>query len=312
MPLFSQRALTSDSPQAIFRATDDAAGGWLQTTKRLLKFRLRYWLCKKQLHSIRAFLTDKGLVALVASDLPMLLRPMRPYLWHGLNPTQRTSALLTHFDWMLQHFSLAAVESFYAHGTHELFAQTYPEGILRLTLQPGRALGREGELELHLKLNDISVMRTAFSILPCEMVGVQGTGSVLVIGNMQGIRNANQEIKIVTQKMERTRPHNIVMTALQGLVQGWMLAGMVGIANDKHVYSSYRSLSKRVGQSYDTLWQELGAQTRTRGAHWNLPTVWVPKSEQDVPSNKRSQLRRKNEIRQKIFDQVAAQAQQLA
>lgn len=311
MPLFSQRALTSDSPQSIFRATDDAAGGWLQTTKRLVKFRLRYWLCKKQLHNIRAFFIDKGLEALVASDLPTLLRPMRPYLWHGLNPAQRTAALLSHFDWMLQHFSLAAVQNFYACGSHEFFAHIYPEGTVRLTLQPGRGLGREGELELHLKLNDTSVMRTAFSILPREMLGLQGAGSVLVIGNMQGIRNANQEIKIVTQKMERTRPHNIVMTALQGLVQGWMLTGMLGVANDKHVYSSYRTLSKRVGQSYDTLWQELGAQARTGQAHWSLPTVWEPKSEQDVPSNKRSQLRRKNEIRQKIFDQVAAQSQQL-
>lgn len=312
MLLFGKRSLPSDSPQAIFRATDDAAGGWLQTTKRLVKFRLRYWLCKKQLHSIRGFFTDKGLAALVESDLPALLRPMRPYLWHGLNPTQRTAALLGHFDWMLQHFSLAAVQNFYAHGWHELFAQTYPEGTVRLTLQPGRALGREGELELHLKLNDTSVMRTAFSILPCEMVGMQGSGAVLVIGNMQGMRNTSSEIKIVTQKMERTRPHNIVMTALQGLVRGWMLTGMLGVANDKHVYSSYRTLSKRVGQSYDTLWQELGAQTRIGKAHWNLPTVWEPKSEQDVPSNKRSQLRRKNEIRQKIFDQVAAHSQRLA
>jgi uncharacterized protein VirK/YbjX len=312
MLLFNKRPLRSDSPKAIFRATDDAAGGWLQTTKRLVKFRLRYWLCKKQLHSIREFFISKDLRALFDTDLPMLLRPMRPYLWRGLNAAQRTTALLTHFDWLIQHFAVSDIQKFYEQGSHVLFAQTYPEGVVCLTLQPGRGLGREGELELHLKLNDVSVMRTAFSILPCEMVGVSGVGSVLVIGNMQGIRNANQEIKIVTQKMERTRPHNIVMTALQGLVKGMMLTGMVGVADDKHVYSSYRTLSKRVGQSYDTLWQELGAQTRTNTAHWNLPTVWEPKSEQDVPSSKRSQLRRKNEIRQKIFDEVCANAQRLA
>ena len=312
MPLFSKRPLSSDSPKAIFRATDDAAGGWLQTTKRLVKFRLRYWLCKKQLQGIREFFIRKDLGALIESDLPMLLRPMRPYLWRGLNAAQRTSALLAHFDWLLQHFPLADIQNFYARGFHELFAQTYPEGVVRLTLQPGRGLGREGELELHLKWNDISVMRTAFSILPSEMAGVQGVGAVLVIGNMQGIRNANQEIKIVTQKMERTRPHNIVMTALQGFAKGLMLTGMVGIADNKHVYASYRTLSKRVGQSYDTLWQELGSETRASQTHWRLPILWEPKSEQDVPSNKRSQLRRKNEIRQKIFDQVSVNAQRLA
>jgi uncharacterized protein VirK/YbjX len=136
------------------------------------------------------------------------------------------------------------------------------------------------------------------------MMGVAGDGFVMVIGNMQGLRSVNQEIKVVTQKMERTRPQNILMTALQGLASGWNLLGMMGVSDAAHVYSGYRSLSQRVGQSYDSLWAELGATGQTSQTHWRLPIEWVARSEQDVPSNKRSQLRRKNEIRQKIFDEV--------
>jgi len=79
---------------------------------------------------------------------------------------------------------------------------------------------------------------------------------------------------------------------------------MAGVSDAAHVYSGYRSLSQRVGQSYDSLWQELGATGMLCQTHWNLPIEWVPRSEQEVASNKRSQLRRKNEIRQKIFDEV--------
>jgi uncharacterized protein VirK/YbjX len=204
----------------------------------------------------------------------------------------------------LAHHTAAEVQAFYDRGRYEVFAQTYPEGTVRVILLPSRALGREGELELHLQLNDISVMRTAFSVLPSEMMGVAGDGFVMVIGNMQGLRSVNQEIKVVTQKMERTRPQNILMTALQGLASGWNLLGMMGVSDAAHVYSGYRSLSQRVGQSYDSLWAELGATGQTSQTHWRLPIEWVARSEQDVPSNKRSQLRRKNEIRQKIFDEV--------
>jgi len=84
---------------------------------------------------------------------------------------------------------------------------------------------------MHLKFNEISVMKTAFSVLPAQMLGVVKDGFVMVIGNMQGQRSANQEIKIVTQKMERTRPQNILMTALQGLASGWGLIAMVGVSD---------------------------------------------------------------------------------
>jgi hypothetical protein len=230
---------------------------------------------------------------------------MRPYLWGGLNPEARTQAMLSHFEWLMARHSAATVIDFYKRGSFAFFTQTYPEGEITIEIEPGRGLGREGEFELHLKFNGAAVMRAAFSILPAKMVGIQSSGFVMVIGNMQGQRALNHEIKIVTQKMERTRPQNILMTALQGLASGWQLVGMVGVSDACHVYSSYRSLSKRVGLSYDKLWEELGSMGALSTTHWHLPVQWVPRSEQDVPSNKRSQLRRKNEIRQKIFDEVA-------
>jgi uncharacterized protein VirK/YbjX len=293
------------SSEELFRLTDNGSGGWLQTAKRRLKFRLRYWWCEKQLHRIRSFFHTHGLTELTYSELPVMLRPMRPYLWGGLTPEARTNAMLAHFEWLMARHSTQAVVDFYKRGSYAYFSQSYPEGNITIEIEPGRGLGREGEFELHLKFNGAAVMRAAFNILPAQMVGLQEPGFVMVIGNMQGQRFLNQEIKIVTQKMERTRPQNILMTALQGLATGWQLVGMVGVSDVAHVYSGYRSLSQRVGQSYDALWAEMGTTGAVSSIHWNLPIHWVARSEQEVPSNKRSQLRRKNEIRQKIFDEVA-------
>jgi uncharacterized protein VirK/YbjX len=297
----------SKNPTAedLFRLTDDGAGGWLQTAKRHLKFRLRYRLCRGYLEEIRSFFVRNDLEALTQRELPLMLRPMRSYLWRGLGVAGRAQAQLAFFDWLLKRHAADVVNAFYQRNRYQVFSQTYPEGVISIVLSPGRALGREGELEMHLKFNDVSVMKTAFSVLPAQMLGVAKDGFVMVIGNMQGQRSANQEIKIVTQKMERTRPQNILMTALQGLASGWDLVAMLGVSDSAHVYSGYRSLSQRVGQSYDSLWQDLGSTKAHSETHWDLPIQWVPRSEQDVPSNKRSQLRRKNEIRQKIFDELA-------
>jgi uncharacterized protein VirK/YbjX len=301
----THRSLDAPTCEELFRLTDNGSGGWLQTAKRRLKFHLRYWWCGAQLQRIRSFFQQHGLGELTRSELSVMLRPMRPYLWGGLSPEARTNALLAHFEWVLARHSAQAVVDFYKRGSYVYFTQTHPEGLITIELEPGRGLGREGEFELHLKFNGAAVMRAAFSVLPTDMVGMQQPGFVMAIGNMQGQRFLNQEIKIVTQKMERTRPQNILMTALQGLASGWQLVGMVGVSDVAHVYSGYRSLSQRVGQSYDSLWEEMGTTGALTSVHWNLPIQWVARSEQDVPSNKRSQLRRKNEIRQKIFDAVA-------
>lgn len=300
--------LSNLNPQTavtLFRLIDNGSGGWLQTAKRLLKFRLRFWLCKKHLQRILKFFHEHALTELTYSELPLMLRPMRPYLWSGLNPESRTNAMLAHFEWMMSRHSSQTVIDFFKRGSFTYFTQNYPEGDITIELEPGRGLGREGEFELHLKFNGAAVMRAAFSILPAHMVGLEESGFVMAIGNMQGQRFLNQEIKTVTQKMERTRPQNILMTALQGLASGWQLVGMYGVSDAAHVYSGYRSLSQRVGQSYNSLWEELGTTGAVSTTHWDLPIQWVARSEQEVPSNKRSQLRRKNEIRQKIFDEVA-------
>lgn len=299
------------SATALFHLLDDGHGGWLQTAKRHLKFNMRHWLCRRELARIRDYFEAHGLSGLMASDLALMLRPLRSYLWRSLNARTRTNAMLSHFDWLTTHVSTSVIQDLYAQGVIELYAQACPEGVISIDLQPGRALGREGELELHLKLNKVTVMKAALSVLAHTQIQAAHEGDVLVVGNIQGQRQAQQEIKVVTQRLERTRPHNILLTAFQGLVSGWQLRDLLGVADHEHAYSGYHSLSRRVGQSYDAIWKELGADVLVAKSHWRLPIEWVPRNEQEVPSSKRSQLRRKNEIRQKIFEQIAARSASL-
>ena len=116
--------LDAPSSEELFRLTDNGSGGLLQTAKRRLKFRLRYWLCEVQLHRIRSFFQAHGLAELTHSELPVMLRPMRPYLWGGLNPQARTNAMLAHFEWLMARHSAQTVVDFYKRGSFTYFTGT--------------------------------------------------------------------------------------------------------------------------------------------------------------------------------------------
>ncbi len=295
---------------SFFQQTDDGSGGALQTFKRRLKFRLRYMWHGAQIRAVHAHLHHLGLAQLLESDPLLLLRCTRAYVWTGLDAQQRAQAEMAHFDWISHTLTPARVLDLYAAHLWTLCEWTLKERQVRIVLRPGRALSREGELELHLELDGQAVMRAAFSVLPHRLLGGDSAAPVLVVGNVQGSQEGKDLVKDFTQLMERTRPSGVLLNALQGLAQGWGLAGLVGVSDRGHAYAGYGSLSQRVGISYDALWQELGAEQALSPAHWTLPLHWEPRPESEVASSKRSQLRRRNQMRQQVIDACLQAAQQ--
>jgi uncharacterized protein VirK/YbjX len=295
---------------SLFQQTDDGAGGSLQTFKRRLKFNLRYLWQRAHIQAVHQSLNALGLSPLLETDPLLLLRCTRAYLWTGLDAPGRAAAEVAHFAWLTHTVSAARVIDWYARNGLALCEWTLKERQVRVMLRPGRVLSREGELELHLELDGMAVMRAAFSVLPHHLVGGNSSAHVLVVGNVQGSQEGKDLVKDFTQLMERTRPSGVLLNALQGLAQGWGLAALVGVSDKAHAYAGYASLSQRVGMSYDALWQELGAQELLTPQHWTLPLAWEPRPESEVASSKRSQLRRRNDMRQQVLDACLQQAQQ--
>lgn len=299
---FATVLLVLPTSEILFARTDDGAGGALQTFKRRLKFGLRYAWFKPQIQHVFDTLTRLGLSHALDSDPQLMLRCTRAYAWTGLKGKTRAAAEVAHFEWLVHTLTQPIVSELYL--AHQMLVAewTVKERVVRIWLRPGRALGREGELELHLALDDGTVMRAAFSVLPHHMLGFAHAGSVMVVGNVQGSQEGKDLVKDFTTLMERTRPSGVLINALQGLAQGWGLVGLVGVSDQGHAYSDYGSLSKRVGISYDSLWAELGAERRVSTQHWDLPLTWEPRPESEVESKKRSQLRKRNELRLRVLD----------
>ncbi|MDI9330090.1 MAG: DUF535 family protein [Alphaproteobacteria bacterium] len=284
----------------LFQQTDNRDGGPIQAGKRRLKMWLRYQANRTQLQRLETYLQEHDLQDLLAHTPHHQLKCFRSYLWDGLSGAQRMDAQISHLDWLRQHWTGAGLSNLYQQLYIVLFSWKIQDHQFDFLLGPSRGMDREGDLEAHLNIDGVPLLRTCFSILPMNQMDPSASGDALFIGGLQGGQDAKDLTKLATQLFERTKPPHVLMNILQGLAQGWRLEAIVGVAHDRHVYASYGSLSKRMTMNYDQLWQELGATHTVNGKGWRLPLIWEARPLEDVESKKRSQLRRRNELRQKL------------
>lgn len=312
-------------PQALelFRLTDDGSGGPLQTFKRQLKLRWRVWRGRHSLRQVVLTLAYPELARLPVLDPQLLLRPLRSYLWNGLGRLQRARAFEAHFSWLRQQVDQADIDELYRSGGLPVTSLPLNGGALDVVLAPGRGLGREGELELHLFFSGQVLLRAAFSVLPVALLGGAdkadnadkaaapdpAASRAMVIGCVQGSVGRGDEMKALTHAAHRARPKALLLDALQALAEAWQIGRIVGVATRSHVYGRYRSLSRRVGMDYDAMWQELGAEQRS-AHHWELPLQPQLRADEAVPSKKRAEHRRRCELRRALFGEVQRWAAQ--
>jgi uncharacterized protein VirK/YbjX len=281
----------------LFLLTDNLTGGKIQIFKRRLKFALRQILFRKELLEIFRYFEARQLLSLFSNDTWLYLKCTRSYLYSRLNGEQRVKAQLYFFDWLLNRFSVEFVKNFYNTKQVCITKIEHSEQVFEVMLSPSLGLGREGELMVALKMNGHELMKASISVLPAEMLGLEVSGQAMFIGCFQGTSNTKDLMKQATQAMERTKPSFIFFNALQACAEAWNMAAVVGVADDNHIYASYYSLSKRIGISYDDLWQELGADSKSDQGLWILPIKWRPRPENEVESKKRSALRKRNLFR---------------
>lgn len=292
----------------LFALIDDGGGGRWQTTRRRWKLRLRIWMHTNALSGAIAAFQDGQLRRLPHLEPTLLIRPLRSYLRHGLTATQRVQALRSHFAWLAETFPEAAIERLYDGSGLVLWEGppgSSPNNLqpLRIALTCASGWGREGELALHLELAGRRLMTLAFSVVERRLAfGGTASAPVLLLGAIQGARGMDEALRVLNHAAERLRPHALLITAAQGLARGLGIHGLYGVAAASHIYAGYRTRTRRIGIDYDALWREAGASAA--GPHyWTLPAQPLLRSEEEVPSRKRSQHRRRNHLRRDLFAQ---------
>ena len=283
----------------LFALVDDARGGRVQVFKRKLKLGLRHAWFKNELDQLKHYFDSKQLMDLLKTDPSLHLKCTRSYLWTGLNGNRRLMAQLSFYDWLLSQYDLAHIQHFYKRHHTTIGSFTIKDRVMEVRLCPSRGLGREGELALFLCLDGKVLMKASFTVLPLDWLGLSGSGHAMFVGAFQGEKDSLALFKEATQLMERTKPAHLIFSALQGLAQIWNLQAILGVSDQLHAFSGYKTtLAKRVKTNYDDVWQELGGEQSTQHPHWVLPLTWVPRPESEIESKKRSAYRRRTALRQ--------------
>lgn len=287
----------------LFNILDDHGGGMLQAFKRKWKFKLRQYWFKQELAALKNYFGNHQLLDVLQIDPAIYLKCTRSYLWSSLNGQQRAQAQLAFYDWLLTRVSPERICEFYKADHIVICSLPVKEQTIEVLLRPSRGLGREGELAIFLCIDKQVLMKASFTVLPAELLGLKSSGRVMYVGGFQGQRNSLELFKKTTQLMERTKPSVFMLSTLQTLAQVWGLDGIVGSSDMTHAFASYkRTLAKRVVNSYDATWKDLGTESQTQLNHWVLPLTWEPRPEETIESKKRSAYRRRVALRQSFIE----------
>jgi len=265
----------------------------------MVKLRLRAWRHHGQTRDWIALLNSHSTLRELAATCPRLIHKIyRPYLSSRFNCQQRLAVLMTHYRFVLQH-GLGAAVSHAARGPLTLAQFAGKSGAMySIELRAISAMEREGELVLQLRCNkdddNALVYTLAFSFLAD---GRHGQLRSVGIGCVQGPQGADglELIRTATRELHGMRPKNLMVRLVRQLGYEYGCQQLLLVGNDNRaVRNSVRK--GLVLADYNALWLELGASVRADGDYQLDCGALPPPAMEDIPSKKRSEVRKRHEL----------------
>jgi uncharacterized protein VirK/YbjX len=164
---------------------------------------------------------------------------------------------------------------------------------MRIILDQPKWLFREGLLAISLFRGDFRAYSMAFSLYS------DAQGPAICIGGVQGrsVEGATELYKELTKEFHGMRPRDLLLDALKVLAPALSAQRILAVADAyhcvQHAYFGGGGAWERA--DYDTIWLERGAR-RVSETHFEIPMEVSLRDLEEVPSRKRAQYRRRNEM----------------
>lgn len=248
----------------------------------------------------RSFLQDNPVLVELAQRYPRIIHKIyRPYLSKQLSCAERVDVLIGHYS---QVFKAGLRELI-----HQAALQPVPVAefagksgaLFQLQLSAINVGHREGELSLQLMFEGVNVYSASFVL-------ISGHGdSHIKLGALQGLRSAGGTmiIKRVTRELQGCRPKKLVTSMVRYIGAYFGCSMMLLVSNQNRVSINGRR-SRRISSNYDETWEEMDARRRSDG-NFELPCIDLVGKDFDlVPSNKRSEARRRSALIESVGDAI--------
>ncbi|MGO4380692.1 DUF535 family protein [Pseudoduganella sp. RAF19] len=273
----------------------------LSRTFAALKLQLRALACPRMTSSWLHLLNSHSVLRDLAIAQPRLIHKIyRPWLSHRMCQRQRLSALMSHYHFILQQ-GLGELVADAARRPVELARFAGKSGALyNIALCAIVPMEREGELVLQLRCGEALVYSVAFSFL--------GAGREVGIGCIQGPQHgAGLELaREATRDLFGLRPKNLLVRLVRQLGHAYGCNSLVLVGNGNRTVARKSIRLGKVKADYDGLWQEMGARQRQDGDYELDCEPLLPPSMEDVPSKKRSEVRKRHELLEAVNAAVLA------
>ena len=247
------------------------------------------------------YLSQTYLRQAALSDVSLLDAIHRPFYDRNISAYKRLELLRNHY--YLNHQLLGrelATSLFFGERLDISEFSGKNQQTYKLALFWSQSYKREGGLTLGLFLQDTLIQCLTFSLDRYQR-------NVLIrVGGMQSHNeNTRDLIRETTKNLHGIQPRLLLIDALRFIAKEIHCTTIECIAKKNHIYEALRyKFNKRIRAEYDNLWLLAGA-TRHRNGNYLLPLTVEDKPIDSRPSNKRSEYRARDSIKQAIQDHIS-------
>jgi len=265
------------------------AGSLLSTTICLAQAMRNPHLTREWLDFLEVFARTEGLPPALPE---LVLKPLGTYAVHGLSVSEHVAMLRSHYLLAARMIPRSLLSSLWTDATVELgYLQGKSNKIYRLTLDPARHCGKEGEYSLMLSdaEDGFVLARLTFLLAPTN----DGTlEHVTLIGGLQGpptCIGADRKGRIVsaTRDLSGLRPKMAVFIAVSAFSAACGVTSLHGVSNQTHIINADAHYQrKRLRADYDGFWIE--RQGISGGFGFRMPLDLASKSERIAYNRQRA------------------------
>lgn len=276
--------ITGIIKQLVAKQSDVKGKAMLLTGSILFPMQTRRWL--------QFLAQNPNLMELAQSNPHLVYKIYRPFLSKNINCEGRVSALITHY----QIISDAGLGDF-VHLAKNICEFTGKSGVA-YQLKIIKAENREGELSLLLESEGAQLYRVSFVL--CELDGE----ICIKVGCVQGLRgsNAAERVKSLTKDFHACRPKTLILSVARDIGDYFGCKRLIGVSNETRILANRSSNDHQ--PDYDQTWEELGGARRQDGEYELSCTGFLKTTFDDIPSNKRSEAKKRNALLGSICQSV--------
>jgi uncharacterized protein VirK/YbjX len=184
------------------------------------------------------------------------------YLVRGFTVAERAACFLYHYKRLLS----ALPDSLLRRTLREDVAiYEIPEGANRVVLTMGmsRPSFKEGELSLHLQVDEEIVFVLSFTIIPGWVVKSQAE-EILLITRLQGVKGTYPPISYATKTLHDVAPDALLFAALQGIANAFGISKIAAVSGARQSYYNEDDAAA-FKEAYDDFFTKLGIPKSAAG-----------------------------------------------